>query len=105
MRWAASVEGRTSNLRGCVWMNGPEPARILIVDDNRAIHEDYRKILAFSESDSALTDLERKLYGEAGGPRAAALEFRVESAYDGQEALRLVEQASAEQFPYCVAFV
>ncbi|MBV8805014.1 MAG: EAL domain-containing protein [Sinobacteraceae bacterium] len=86
-------------------MNGPEPARILIVDDNRAIHEDYRKILAFSESDSALTDLERKWYGEAGGPRAAALEFRVDSAYDGQEALRLVEQASAEQFPYCVAFV
>ena len=86
-------------------MNGPEPARILIVDDNRAIHEDYRKTLVFSESDSALTDLERKLYGEAGGPRAAVLEFRIDSAYDGQEALRLVEQASAEQFPYCVAFV
>jgi diguanylate cyclase (GGDEF)-like protein len=88
-----------------VWMNGPEPARILIVDDNRAIHEDYRKILAFSGSDSALTDLERKLYGEAGRPRPAALEFRVDSAYDGQEALRLVEQAAAEQFPYCLAFV
>jgi diguanylate cyclase (GGDEF)-like protein len=96
-------------------MNGPEPARILIVDDNRAIHEDYRKILACGPygplvmdpgSDSALlTDLERKLYGEAGRPRSAALEFRVDSAYDGQEALRLVEQAAAEQFPYCLAFV
>lgn len=96
-------------------MNGPEPARILIVDDNRAIHEDYRKILACGASaplvwdpgsDGALmTDLERKLYGEAGRPRPAALEFRVDSAYDGQEALRLVEQAAAEQFPYCLAFV
>ncbi len=88
-----------------MWMNGPEPARILIVDDNRAIHEDYRKILAFSATDCALTDLERKLYGEAGRPRSAALEFRVDCACDGQEALRLVEQASAEQLPYCVAFV
>jgi diguanylate cyclase (GGDEF)-like protein len=86
-------------------MSGPEPARILIVDDNRSIHEEYRRILAFSESDSALTDLERRLYGEAGRPRAAALEFRVDCAADGQEALRLVEQAAAEQFPYCVAFV
>jgi diguanylate cyclase len=98
-----------------VWMNGPEPARILIVDDNRAIHEDYRKILAGGASaplvwdpgsDGApMTDLERKLYGEAGRPCPAALEFRVDSAYDGQEALRLVEQAAAEQFPYCLAFV
>ena len=86
-------------------MNRPEAARILIVDDNRAIHDEYRKILAFSGSDGALTELERKLRGEAGGPRAPALDFRVDSAYDGQEALRLVEQAAGEQFPYSLAFV
>ena len=85
-------------------MNRPEAARILIVDDNRAIHDEYRKILAFSGSDGALTELERKL-GGAAGARAAALEFRVDSAYDGQEALRLVEQAAGEQFPYSLAFV
>ena len=85
-------------------MNRPEAARILIVDDNRAIHDEYRRILAFSGSDSAFTELERKL-GGAAGARAAALEFRVDSAYDGQEALRLVEQAAGEQFPYSLAFV
>jgi len=93
-------------------MDDPEPARILIVDDDRAIHEDYRKILACGAraplvrvSGSALAALKRRLYGQAGRPRLAALEFRVDSAYDGQEALRLVEQAAAEQFPYCLAFV
>jgi diguanylate cyclase (GGDEF)-like protein len=86
-------------------MNRPEAARILIVDENRAIHDEYRKILESSESDSALTEPERRLHGEAGWPPASALEFRVDSAYNGQEALRLVERAAGEQFPYCVAFV
>ena len=86
-------------------MNRPEAARILIVDENRAIHDEYRKILAFSEGDSTLTGQGHRLNGEAARPRAAALEFRVDSAYDGQEALRLVERAAGEQFPYCVAFV
>ncbi|MDB6156668.1 MAG: putative response regulator, PleD/VieA family [Gammaproteobacteria bacterium] len=86
-------------------MNRPEAARILIVDENRAIHDEYRKILESSESDSALTEPERRLHGEAGWPPVSALEFRVDSAYNRQEALRLVERAAGEQFPYCVAFV
>jgi diguanylate cyclase (GGDEF)-like protein len=86
-------------------MNRPEAARILIVDENRALHDEYRKILEFSESDSAFIEQERRLHGEAARPRAAGLEFRVDSAYEGQEALRLVERAAGEQFPYCVAFV
>jgi diguanylate cyclase (GGDEF)-like protein len=86
-------------------MNRPEAARILIVDENRALHDEYRKILGSSESESAFTEQERRLHGEAGWLRSAALEFRLDSAYEGQEALRLVERASGEQFPYCVAFV
>jgi diguanylate cyclase (GGDEF)-like protein len=86
-------------------MNRPEAARILIVDENRAIHDEYRKILESSENDGALIEQERRLHGEAGRLRSAALEFRLDSAYQGQEALRLVERASGEQFPYCVAFI
>src|SRR5262249_47986985 len=100
---AISPSRRYSN--GCVWMSRPEPARILIVDDNPAIHDEYRKILAFSGSDGALTELERRFCGDIEPPRPLALEFRVDSVYDGQEALRQVEQAAAEQFPYCLAFV
>jgi diguanylate cyclase len=86
-------------------MNRPEAARVLIVDENRALHDEYRKILGSSEGDSALTEQERRLHGETGRSRSAALEFRVDSAYHGEEALRLVERAAGEQFPYCVAFV
>src|SRR5438477_11346844 len=86
-------------------MNRPEAVRILIVDENRVLHDEYRKILESFESDGALIEQERRLHGETGRPGSAGLEFRVDSAYDGQEALRLVERAAGEQFPYCVAFV
>jgi hypothetical protein len=42
-------------------MNRPEAARILIVDDDREIHDEYGRILAFSASDAGFTELERKL--------------------------------------------
>jgi len=41
--------------------------RILVIDDNHAIHEDFRKILCAPESADALADQEKELFGEAGG--------------------------------------
>src|SRR5690349_4423900 len=87
-------------------MNGPDRARILVVDDNRAIHGDFRKILAHSQADSEFGDLESRLYGELGRPlRRDALDFRVDSAYQGQEAVQLAQRAAGEGEPYSVAFV
>src|SRR5437762_2021548 len=86
-------------------MNRLDAARILIVDDNRAIHDDFRKILAFPARHSALQDLERQLYGTASSPRAPAASFRLEHAHQGMEALELVQRSLREQQPYALAFV
>ena len=82
-------------------------SRILIVDDNRAIHEDFRKILLGRETDQNLRTLEAALFGEALTARTAAEPepFCVEPAYQGAEALALVQRAIEERQPYCVAFV
>lgn len=84
-----------------------QTARILIVDDNRAIHEDFRKILRGRDLDDNLRNLEATLFGgappEAAATRLAA--FRVDSAYQGAEALTLVLRALKDRQPYCVAFV
>jgi diguanylate cyclase len=83
-----------------------ETARILIVDDNRAIHEDFRKILRGRDLDDNLRNLEATLFGavpEGGASQPAA--FRVDSAYQGAEALTLVLRAIKERQPYCVAFI
>jgi diguanylate cyclase len=82
-----------------------DPARILIVDDNRAIHTDFRKILLGPELDENLRDLEATLFGDAAPAPAAASNFRLDSAYQGAEALVLVQRARDDRQPYSVAFV
>jgi CheY-like chemotaxis protein len=79
--------------------------RILVVDDHRAIHEDFRKILAPPSQGSVdLRVLEDELFG-GDGPQAQSAHYEITSAYQGQEALELVKQAEAEGRPFAVAFV
>jgi signal transduction histidine kinase len=86
-------------------MNNPSTQpRILIVDDNAAIHADFRKILAERPgAQSNLDEVERALFG--GGDSRTHTTFRLESAYQGQEALDMVERAIRENDPYVLAFV
>ncbi len=81
--------------------------RVLVVDDNAAIHEDIRKILATEPDTSArIRDLEAELFeGHAARDVFADVQFDIHAAYQGQEALELVRQAVAEGRPYSLAFV
>jgi len=78
--------------------------RILIVDDNRAIHEDFRKILGSDKSDADLADMEANLFGEA---TSAALEltYHIDDAYQGQEAVKKVVESQEAGQRYDLAFV
>lgn len=82
--------------------------RILVVDDNPAIHEDMRKILASRRNDP-LAEAEAALFGESLSTRrnsqSALTSFDVTSALQGQEALALVEEAILQGTPYEMAFV
>lgn len=81
--------------------------RILIVDDNRQIHDDFRKILC-APSPAPLANLEEALFGEPSEPRAHEPQerrFVLESAYQGQEGLQLLERGVANRDPFAVAFV
>jgi diguanylate cyclase (GGDEF)-like protein len=76
--------------------------RILIVDDTPSIHEDFRKILSGeTEGEQTLADTEAALFGTV---RIDRLTFDLDSAYQGQEALLLVERALAEGRPYALVF-
>jgi two-component system cell cycle sensor histidine kinase/response regulator CckA len=79
--------------------------RILVIDDNPAIHNDIRKILARPEIDSASLDqAEAMLFGEVTDSDTGAL-FEIDSAYQGQEGLELVKRSLDEKRPYALAFV
>lgn len=75
--------------------------RILVIDDNSAIHADFRKILGGpEEADAELDAFEAKLFGEAQGSW-----FDIDAAYQGEEGLEKVRQAITAGLPYAMAFV
>lgn len=86
-------------------MTGAAAVRVLVVDDNRAIHDDFRKILLGPELDENLQALDAMLFGTAGPGADAPCPFLVDSAYQGAEALHLVQRARAQGVPYSVAFI
>jgi diguanylate cyclase (GGDEF)-like protein/PAS domain S-box-containing protein len=79
--------------------------RLLIVDDNEAIHQDIQKILrARGPEHAALADLEADLFGaEARAPEGPT--YEIDSAFQGREALARVEAAVRGGRPYALAFV
>src|SRR6267378_2485824 len=80
--------------------------RILIVDDNSEIHQDFRKILGVQPvAQDRPSDAETTLFGTDAGTRVERAAFRIDSAFQGQEALALVQKALAENDPYVLAFV
>ncbi len=76
--------------------------RILIIDDNTAIHQDFRKILNRA-ADSEWEDLEAELFGQSHRRRQAV--FDLEFASQGQEGVDKVRAAVEAGRPFAVAFV
>jgi DNA-binding LytR/AlgR family response regulator len=89
-------------------MNEEHPARhqrILVIDDNRAIHDDFRKIfISSSASETALADAGAALFGEPV-EQSGSRKFEIDSAYQGEEGIAVVQAACAENLPYSLAFV
>jgi PAS domain S-box-containing protein len=79
--------------------------RVLVVDDNQAIHEDFRKILVGRPgADRQLAEAEAALFGETPAA-AASVGFEVDAVLQGQEALDRVRQSLQAGRPYAMAFV
>jgi CheY-like chemotaxis protein len=79
--------------------------RILVIDDNPAIHEDFRKILCRDRrSSTELEAQESELFGLAPALGDQS-EFEIDSAYQGEAGLARVYHAIQEDRPYDLAFV
>src|SRR6266567_1742189 len=88
-------------------MNEEKNRRILVVDDNRTIHEDFRKILTTRADSASLDRAEAEILG-ASAPGSDTPEtevFDLDSAYQGQEAWEKVKAAVASNMHYAMAFV
>jgi len=78
--------------------------RVLLVDDNEAIHDDFRKILQEKAGEESFAHARAALFGDSS--LSEALErFELDCVNQGQAALTLVQLARNEGRPYAVAFV
>lgn len=83
--------------------------RLLVIDDNASIHEDFRKILGSTseaEDVSSLDAAEAALFGEDAPLKVQSrTSFELSSAYQGQEGLEMVTKALQNGKPFELAFV
>lgn len=79
--------------------------RILVVDDNAAIHADFRKILAPKADKADLASARSALFGESELPAQPRMAYDIDFASQGAEGVECVRRAVAEDKPYAVAFV
>jgi len=82
-------------------------SRILIVDDTPSIHEDFRKILtAPGSAGEDLEEMADSLFGKAEqDPVYKEIDYQLDSAYQGEEALSMIEKAEAEGKGYSLVFM
>jgi two-component system cell cycle sensor histidine kinase/response regulator CckA len=79
--------------------------RILVIDDNPAIHEDIKKILCNRGIDNKeLRSAKARLFGDTA-EKSSLDEFEIDVAFQGEEGLHKVERAKEAGRPYSLAFV
>src|SRR5438874_2299113 len=80
---------RSASKNNFMKFNPDNNHRILVIDDNKAIHDDFRKILTRPKAaPSSLAEAEAALFGDAI-PKIELPEFEIDSAFQGQEGLEL----------------
>src|SRR5205823_15091283 len=85
--------------------NDQKNRRILVIDDNRGIHNSFREILRGAALDkSTLDEAEARLFGVSPAGRRT-LGFTMGSAYQGEEGIALVRGALDKGQPYAMSFV
>ena len=78
--------------------------RLLVIDDNQAIHDDFRKVLHVKTEEENLDQARTALFGDPS-LMGKHERFELDFADQGQAALALVQKAKHDGRPYAVVFV
>jgi diguanylate cyclase (GGDEF)-like protein len=79
--------------------------RILLIDDQQAIHDDYRKVLGPQQQSTVLDQAAANLFDEELVTTISWQGFDLDSAFQGEEGLDRVRRSLEEGRPYAMAFV
>lgn len=81
--------------------------KILIVDDNPSIHQDFKNALVtrISQPTEAVLKLEKEIFGSNSQPNYQHLQFELQHAFSTEDALKILEKSHFEQNPIAVIFM
>lgn len=79
--------------------------RVLVVDDNKAVHRDFEMILCDNNNNHGNHELEGILFGEGSGVLSVPNHYEIGFAMQGREAVDMVRKALADGRPYMLAFI
>src|SRR4051812_28972036 len=91
-------------------MEDLENRRILIVDDNVSLHEDFRKILIGNQRQigTQIQKMEEELFGKSATTGKGVdfnIRFSLDFAFQGEEALKMAVEAEKSGKPYALIFM
>lgn len=80
--------------------------KILIVDDNKEIHQDFIKILSLNKISSDFEKLDQELFeNKEERPKRTLPDFEIDTASQGKEGVNLIKNAIKANKPYSLVFV
>ncbi len=86
--------------------------RILLVDDNTDIHDDFKSILApqiISKNQDKIQKLADKILGNDQESETKnipkEIHYNIDDAYQGEEAVTMIEEAEKQNQPYAIVFM
>lgn len=87
-------------------MNQDMNLKVIVIDDNTAIHEDFIKILMKNKqsTDSVIAEMDKELFGETDADSLLP-NFVIETASQGEEGVNKIALAIKNGSPYALAFV
>ena len=78
--------------------------KILIIDDNKQIHLDFKKVLLIAKKEEGELDkFEKALLGDS--EKLQQQKYTIDCAFQGEEGLKLVEESLKKDEPYAVSFI
>ncbi len=91
--------------------NAGRNRRVLAIDDNVDIHQDYRNVLAQAQDRRELDAYLSDLFDDPSDPSSSkehlptSRPFELDSAFQGQQGVEMIRKAIDEQHPYALAFI
>jgi len=85
----------------------PRVRKIIVIDDNELIHEDFKKILVMGNEADVSGEIANEILGKASGEGLANFKgnYYLEFASQGRDGFEKIKSAAEENSPFQVAFV